>query len=119
MLTIVFYGKDGEAAKARARSIAGNKPDRVRIYDAFVWNGQDDACDAVEILPCVPSWRRSLIESVFAGKLPEKIDLSVEAHCSQFINENANPAADGVTEEIAPKKRGGWPKGKPRRKVAA
>ena len=70
MLTIVFYGSDGEAAKLRSREIAAHKPNKVRVYDAAVWNGAEDFCDAVEILPCVPGHRRALIESVFAGKFP-------------------------------------------------
>ncbi len=105
MLTIVFYGRDSGAAKARARTIAANKPNQARVYDALFWGGQNDTCDAVEILPCVPSLRRALIKSVFGEKC-----LSADQPCTIA-------QADAV--EPAPKRRGGWPKGKPRRKTEA
>jgi hypothetical protein len=104
MLTILFYGIDGAAAKVRARLIAAHKPDQARIYDAFVWNGQNDACDAVEIFPCVPSWRREEIEKIFAGKVrvssADKPDGQELATCSMF------QAVPNEEFTIAPKRRG-------------
>lgn len=68
MLTIVFYGNDGKAAKARGRQLAV-KPNTARVYDAMTWSGQVDPCDAVEIMPCVPSWKRRSIEDAYAEKV--------------------------------------------------
>ncbi len=71
MLTIIFYGSDGAAAKLRAREISADKANKTRVYDAFSWNGDRDACDVIEIMPCVPEWRRARIEDAFAGKIAE------------------------------------------------
>ncbi len=81
MLTIVFYGTDDAAAKRRAKEIAAHKPAQVRVYDSMVWNGEQDVCDAVEILPCVSEWRRYLIERVFPGKIADGQQL---AECKMF-----------------------------------
>jgi hypothetical protein len=69
MLTIVFYGSEGAAAKARAREISKGKPNVARVYDAMTWTDSVDACDAVEILPCVPWWKREKIEALYAGRV--------------------------------------------------
>lgn len=71
MLTIIFYGRDGKAAKARAKEIAADKPNVARVYDVMAWGGQADACDAVEIMPCVPDWKRGAIMAAFPGKVSD------------------------------------------------
>ena len=77
MLTIVFYGSDGKAAKARAKQIAATKPNIARVYDAMTWGGSADACDAVEVLPCVPWWKRDVIGAAYSGKVSEGIEITV------------------------------------------
>jgi hypothetical protein len=73
MLTIVFYASNGAAAKHRAREIsAQSKGDYARCYDVSSWDNTPDKCDAVEIMPDVPSWQRDRITKVY-GEVQEVI----------------------------------------------
>lgn len=70
MLTIVFYATNGQAAKLRAREIAAqSKSDYSRCYDVGVWDGSNDKCDAVDIMPDVSKWQRGRIREVFGEKV--------------------------------------------------
>lgn len=71
MLTIVFYATDGQSAKYRARAIvAESKGNYARCYDVASWDNTPDKCDAVEIMPDVPSWQKDRIMAVF-GQVDE------------------------------------------------
>ncbi len=116
MLTIVFYASDGTAAKARAKAIAADKPNTARVYDAMVWNGDADACDAVEIMPCVPGWKREAIEAAFSGKIEQRIPADAPEVAEAFdkiFGGNLAPHVQSAMDE-APKRRGRPPGSKNR-----
>ncbi len=67
MLTIIFYGRDGQAAKDKAREIGARRGEWARCYDAAVWLGSKDRADRVVIMPDVLGWQRRRIEQVYDG----------------------------------------------------
>lgn len=71
MLTIVFYATDGAAAKLRTREIAATK-NYARCYDVAMWDGTEDRCDNVEIMPDVPPWQRERIMKVYGEPVEQE-----------------------------------------------
>lgn len=60
---IIYYGLDGEAAKARAAEIrAGKEPAQVRHAQFF---DQPEKADAVTILDCVSDYDRARISAAY------------------------------------------------------
>lgn len=73
MLTIVFYGRNGVAAKARAAEIRKKGKGKTVVYDVTAWDGGTDGADAFEILDCVSYFDRQRIEHAFASIEPKEI----------------------------------------------
>lgn len=85
MLAIVFYTTNGAAAKVRSREICAQvKGNYARCYDAAVWDGSNDKCDEVEIMPDVTGWHRKRIVKVYGDKV---VDHEVEMQKQEVVNE--------------------------------
>lgn len=97
MLTIVFYTNNGAAAKLRSREIAAVKGNYARVYDAAVWDGSPDKCDAVEIMSDVPGWQRKRIVQVFGE--PIEIEHCEVEHELVRTNMGLMPPKEPASEE--------------------
>lgn len=71
--TIVFYGRDGTAAKARAREISATRGDRGQAIQADAWRGERLEADQFEVMGDVPAPLAASIRQIFDEvlKLPE------------------------------------------------
>lgn len=99
MQTILFYGRDGAKAKARAIELRKASKDKVLICDVTVWEGTKDG-DRAEIMDCVSYFDRQRIEHVFGvthAEIPMGHAVGNEFPC-------------GEDETPKPKKRGRKPK---------
>jgi hypothetical protein len=67
-LTLIFYGSDGEAAKARASQIRAERG-AAHIRDAAAFAGEVEPCDSVVLLPCVSGYDRARIVSTYPDKV--------------------------------------------------
>ncbi|WP_448043804.1 hypothetical protein [Bradyrhizobium liaoningense] len=68
-LSLVFYGRDGEAAKARAAQIrkAGGS---AQLRHTYAWDGRAEVeADAVIALDCVSAHDRSRLAEVYGDKV--------------------------------------------------
>ncbi len=74
MRTIVFYGRDGAAAKARAKEIVRSRQGRAIVYDVAAWGGTKDNADGYEIMDCVSYFDRERIEYVFGKSDTQPIE---------------------------------------------
>lgn len=103
MLTIVFYHTDGAAAKLRAREIvARGKGNYARVYDVGSWDGSEDKCDSVEIMPDITNWQRKRITDVY-GEVEEHLVSDEEG----VVGETIEVAGNKVPNNKTAKHRGG------------
>lgn len=120
MQTILFYGRDGAKAKARAIELRKASKDKVLICDVTVWEGTKDG-DRAEIMDCVSYFDRQRIEHVF-GVTPsvatnsrgETWDMATVVPHAEIPMGHAvgNEFPCGEDETPKPKKRGRKPKAK-------
>lgn len=68
-LTLVFYGTDGDAAKAAANAIRKDGG-AAQLRHAYAFDGTDEPdAAAVMLLPCVADFDRDRISAVFGDKV--------------------------------------------------
>lgn len=93
--TIVFYGRDGAAAKALADEIRkGKAPAQVRDATAFCFT--KEPADKVLALPCVDAQRYDALWSVY-GDLLSRHGLQDEAPADEPVSAAADDL-DGKTD---------------------
>lgn len=113
MTTIVFYGRNGAAAKERAKSLRKGRG-RVVIYDVTAWGGTKDGADEAVVMDCVSYFDRQRIEHVF-GK-PDAESIGANEEVVDFRSDDEKELTKKLIEEKGdiriPKKRGRKPKAK-------
>lgn len=119
MLTIIFYGRDGQAAKDKAREIGARRGEWARCYDASVWLGSKDRADRVLIMPDVLGWQRRRIEQVYGGIIVRDAPATPEADISapglqiaSDVNHHPEPVSTVIATTAPDHQIGKGPKGR-------
>lgn len=119
MLTIVFYGRDGQAAKDKAREIGARRGEWARCYDASAWLGSRDRADRVVIMPDVLGWQRKRIEQVFgdiivrdAPAMPEPNIIATGFQMTADADQHHEPVAAVIATTAPDYQIGKGPKGR-------
>lgn len=95
--TLIYCGEDGEAGRALAASLRDGQS-HIVLCSAAAFDRLEQPCERV----------------VFASDVPQRLRDRISAAHGMAADV---PAMSSLVEAISPKKRG-WPKGKPRKKVA-
>lgn len=74
--TLIFYGTDAEAAKAKAVEVRASKS-RAQLRHAQFFCGEKEPADAVLILPCVSSLNAERIRLAYGIRASEPVEQPV------------------------------------------